>query len=775
MKKQKGMSLQDAMMNAMAYHNAGDLQTAERMYRQILKVVPNEPDMLHCLGLLMFKTKQYAAAESLIEKALKINPVIAPYFNSLALVQTERGMQKMAIGTYRKALELKPDYAEAYNNMGIAYQELNKFTEAGSCYRTALGLNPNYVVAMNNLAGLLGNEGKYEESQELFFKAASLKPDYADPLINIGVSQLEKGELDKALDYFLKAYQADASSAKACCYMGAAWFRKMDAKEARIWYTKAAELAPYDANIFATLGQLGREYGGVTQQVEGYYRRALELNPNHFVALIGMADCAIEARRDDEVRKMLDHAWKVSNAPVIKVRQAAMLPSMLLNSEEIDGLRAGFEQGLKALVEDKMTMGNAYTEHLGPNFYLAYHGRNDRDLQQLAATFYRQASPMLTYTAPHCSGAPRKEGRLRIGFISRYLNMRHTISKLSMGLLINLSRDLFDVTLLSSATEDNNSQLIIEQSGAQFCKVPRNLPMARDVIAEKEFDILFYTDIGMDPFTFFLAYSRLAPVQCVTWGHPVTTGIDTVDAFISSDLIESKDADGHYTEQLVRMANLPSYYYRPEIAMENKQRSDFGLPASGSVYLCPQSLFKIHPDYDAILADILRRDTDGVIALLEGTVFYWNDLLKERFERTIPDVAKRILFLPRLSSTDFFSLINVSDVVLDPIHFGSGNSAYETFHVGKAIVTMPSEFMRGRVTLGCYRQMGIEDAIADSPEEYARIAVALAKDSALRESVESRIKEKCPVIFENMAAVRELENVLVGLHGRITEGKVNNV
>ena len=66
---------------------------------------------------------------------------------------------------------------------------------------------------------------------------------------------------------------------------------------------------------------------------------------------------------------------------------------------------------------------------------------------------------------------------------------------------------------------------------------------------------MFYADLGMDIRTYFLAFARLAPVQCVTWGHPDTTGIPNMDYFISSDLIEADGAEKHYSETLYKSLN----------------------------------------------------------------------------------------------------------------------------------------------------------------------------------------------------------------------------
>ena len=81
------------------------------------------------------------------------------------------------------------------------------------------------------------------------------------------------------------------------------------------------------------------------------------------------------------------------------------------------------------------------------------------------------------------------------------------------------------------------------------------------------------------PFGYFLAFSRLAPVQCVSFGHPDTTGIPTMDYFVSNDLYETPGSEAHYSERLFRLHDLASlaYYYRPERSAQRKDRRHFGL------------------------------------------------------------------------------------------------------------------------------------------------------------------------------------------------------
>jgi predicted O-linked N-acetylglucosamine transferase (SPINDLY family) len=283
---------------------------------------------------------------------------------------------------------------------------------------------------------------------------------------------------------------------------------------------------------------------------------------------------------------------------------------------------------------------------------------------------------------------------------------------------------------------------------------------ARDLIAAEHLDVLFYPDIGMAPLTYFLAFARLAPVQCVSWGHPVTTGVAAIDYFISAKSIEPADAQSHYSERLILLERLPSYYFRPDNSATALTRAELGFPEDATLYLCPQSLFKLHPDFDVVLATLLRRDPRARLLLLSGIHKHWDRLLGARIAKAFPDVAGRVIFVPRIPQTQFFRLLLMADVILDPPFFGGGNTSYEAFAMGLPIVTWPGQFMRGRVTEGCYRQMGFTDLIADNLDSYIDIALRLANDRGWREQVNAEIASRSHALYEDAAVVAELEDFL---------------
>jgi predicted O-linked N-acetylglucosamine transferase (SPINDLY family) len=236
-----------------------------------------------------------------------------------------------------------------------------------------------------------------------------------------------------------------------------------------------------------------------------------------------------------------------------------------------------------------------------------------------------------------------------------------------------------------------------------------------------------------------------------------------MDYFISADHYELPDSEAHYSEKLFRMKDVAScaYYYKPVVPEPLKPRSHFGLDDDEHLYICPQVLFKFHPDFDEILGQILRADPKGRLILIEGRHPHWKELLQERFQRNIPDVTGRIQFLPAQNNQDFVNLIAVSDVMLDTIHFCGQNTTHEAMAVGTPVVTWPGAFHRARHTLGFYQRMGVMDCVARSGEEYARIAVRLGTDPGFREQVRQRIIAGRDIIWEERGVIEEYERFFI--------------
>jgi len=174
-----GLSFQqNTLQQALALHRAGRLPEAETLYRQILRVEPNNQDALHFLGVLAQQIGKNEIAVELISRALSYRPDYAEAHYNLGIALYALGKTDAAAASYRQALVLKRGYVEAHYNLGMALKDCGKLDEAVNSFRQALTLKPDYAEAQHNLGVTFSELGKLDEAVSCYKKTLSLKPDY---------------------------------------------------------------------------------------------------------------------------------------------------------------------------------------------------------------------------------------------------------------------------------------------------------------------------------------------------------------------------------------------------------------------------------------------------------------------------------------------------------------------------------------------------------------------------------------------------------------------
>jgi protein O-GlcNAc transferase len=754
------LTVAQALALAVQQHQAGQLRQAEQIYRAILKVEPQQIDALHLLGLLAYQQGRHELAHIYIRQALRLQPDFAEAHNNLGIVLQAQLKLAEAQASYQQALRLRPDNAEAHNNLGNLLQEQGQLVEAQACYQEALRHKPDYAEAFNNLANVLHKQGQLEEAVVNLRQALRLKPDYAEAHNNLGTVLRAQGQLAEAVASHQQALRCKPEFAEAYNNLGVLLHEQGRFAEALTCWQQALRLKPSYTEAYNNRGVALKDQKQLAEAVANY-RQALECSPNLVEAHINLANACRDEGKLEEAAAGYQHALRLRPSPSLRLARATLLPALYASTAEITTWRAQLQDNLAQLHREQVTL-DLTRQTARPLFFLAYQGLNDRDLQHEVARLY-VAPPHPAGRAAGLNPAARGDPRIQVGFVSQHFR-NHTIGELFRGVIAHLARADFAVTVFSLGGSHDTTAQFIQAHADTYVELPKNLRAARQQIAAHPLDVLVYPDIGMDELTYSLAFSRLAPVQCVTWGHPVTTGIPTIDYYLSSELFETAEAEQHYTETLVRLPELPCYCYPVTPPAALKGRDYFGLPAEGHVYACPQSLFKFHPDFDALLGGILRQDPHGVLVLNRAdqpSYRHWEERLQKRFAVTLADVQERIRFLPRLSHAEYLNLNAVSDVILDTIHFNGGNTSLKALALGVPIVTLPSAYLRGRLTLALYKKMQVLDCVADTSAEYIQLAVRLGTEPDYRAHLRAKILEANAVLYENVAGVRALEGFLL--------------
>lgn len=733
------LSTEQLLQLAIAHHQAGRLPEAERLYRIILQTQPRHSDANHNLGVLAIQVKQPVASLPYFKGALEANPNQGQYWLSYLDALIQAGETEAARQVLQQARQrgVKNDTGALEARLGPARQDFNAFSYlfAEGRYKEALPLAqtmtvdfPQHGIGWKALGVVYKQLGRSAEALDSMLKAVSLLPNDAEAHSNLATVLRELGQLDSAEKSCRRALEIRPEFSEAHNNLGTTLRDLGRLDDAVMSYRRALEINPHMAEAHSNLGAVLQDLGQPDHAVMAYHR-ALEIKPLNLQYAI--------------------HAY-------------LLLPAFAETLGAMVAWRERYQNGISALADATGTLEEPGRNVNPLSFYLAYHNCNDRKVMEALCGLFRARLPELTIASPHVSSRRQlvaRGQRIRIGFLSEFL-VEHTIGKLYLGFISHLDRSRFEVVVIHTPkSKRDNFRQHLDVRADKVLTLPSYLKGQQQAVLAEKLDVLFYPDIGMAPPTYFLAHARLAPVQVVGWGHPDTTGLDTMDYFVSAVSIEPEDAEEHYTERLIRLNRLPCYYQPWVVPARIPSRTTMGLPETGTLYGCPQSLFKFHPDFDAVLASVAEGDPAGHIVLLDGKHSIWAKQLKARWAKAAPILLERVRFLPHMPLDHFMALIAHVDVLLDPIHFGSGNTLYEAMVYGTPVVTWPGQFMRGRIVAGAYQQMGITDApIARRLEDYAPLALDFGRDQerrrALRQaSLESAGRE----LFEDMRAVREFE------------------
>jgi protein O-GlcNAc transferase len=592
-----------------------------------------------------------------------------------------------------------------------------------------------------------------EKELEKAIQNESIDPDYYNDL---GYALQDQGKLDEAIACYQKALQIKPDSVAAYFNLGSAFQDQGKLNDAICYYQKTLELRPDMAGAYINLGNAFQTQGKLDEAI-ACYQKALQIKPDSVAAYFNLGSAFQDQGELDKAILCYKSALQHQSDAGIEVKTCLALPVISRSKEAITRSRRILIEKIENLREKGLSLEDPNEQVGSTHFLLAYHGLNDKEIQKKIASFYIHTCPGLARSFSPRTKTHRIGDRIRLGIISRHL-FDHTIGNINHGIIKQLSREKFHVKLFRFPGEEDHLSKDIDSSADDVVILPTKLKSARKKIAGHPLDILFYLDIGMEPLTYFLAFSRLAPVQCVTWGHPVTTGIPNIDYYISSETAEPPCAQDHYSEQLVQLKRLVMYCYRPEMDEKIPPQAKFGFSEDHKLYVCPQTLFKLHPDFDEILGAILRRDSHGLLVLFQGRYKHWERLWLDRFAHTFPDEVSRVRFLPRMSKKEYLSFLRVADVLLDTLHFSGGYTSLLSFACGVPVVTWPGTLMRGRLTLALYKQMGVLDCVANDVHSYIDIAFRLANDKMWADEVRTKIKARAGVLFEDNEVLHELES-----------------
>lgn len=511
-------------------------------------------------------------------------------------------------------------------------------------------------------------------------------------------------------------------------------------------------------------------------QARAHYWLSVLLQSNHRLDALRHAQWTLELLPDDPAAQQQlkriygdlaardfgpELAQQLNRQPAVihdLLNALTLLPAIPENSGEIEICTRVIERTVACLADQPL----AFDADL-PAYDLAFpqiltyyglDGEREKRLRQAYARLFAQIKPL--------NMPPTRSGR--IAFVAGR-GRTPMLLRFQGGLMRQLPKLSPQLEWILAAPAGHEAEIAQQLPGWSYLPLPDRLPQAASQLAAANCDLLYYWEYGLDPLSYFLSFYKPARVQCIGEGWPATSGVMTMDYFLSCSHFESPNASGFYSEKLVTLPGLPYQGLMPALPGQPLSRDHWGFGPAQRIYLCPQDPLKLHPSMDSIFAELLAADSQAVLVLIA----YQPEIgrrLYQRLQRHCPQHAARMRMLPRMPAHEYLSLILAADVALDSWPYGGGGTNTDLLACGTPVVTLPGPQMRSRITASLLRSIGLPELIADSPQAYLEIALHSARDQGQRPRIREIMRARGRALLEESLKPRDFVALLEELIAR---------
>ena len=596
--------------------------------------------------------------------------------------------------------------------------------------------HPNERWIVFRCAHHYGEIGQIEKAIAAYDKAIDLKPS-AKAHYQVAMLHKKQMQFEDCIEHLEDTLQLNADHLPARGELLYLMAMKGDLERFNAHVSAEGLSQDQLARSYNRLGQT-LVYFGERQQAMEWFDKAVQLQPQSF-----------------------DYQWS----------KHLTVPTIYRNDEDLSNSRQQYLRGLETITtmyenlpDAERNQAHRCTEKL-TNFEIHYQSDQDMEVQRpYGALLHR----IMSHSYPQYSQSlvrkhPEGRRRIRIGFASWGCFFTHSNYKTHGTLITELDQDRFEVFAYALSPTIDRTTEEIKQRCEHYLPFGGSVEALRQRIHDDQLDILVYPGIGMEPIAHRLATLRLAPVQCTSWGHPVTSGLPTIDYYLSSDLMEPENAQENYSEKLIRLPNLgvsqmppglPNFFREPELLK--------GRPRPATIFLCSQNILKMMPRHDYLFARILKNVPDSEIWFIQSKRQDITDTFSDRLRTVCQsyglDFAKRCLLLPRLGKAEFCYVNEFADIMLDTSFWSGCNTTFETLVHGTPVITLPGTTMRGRHTAAILQLHSLDQLICNSEQEYIALAEKLAHDKDFYSEIKQQIDSVQGDLFGDETVIQALED-----------------
>jgi superkiller protein 3 len=534
---------------------------AETIWREILRVEPNNGKAYNNLGNALRRQGKLAEALAAHQKALQLNHNDAEAYVGIGNVLNAQGKPEEALAYHKKALQLNPKLAIAYNGLGNALYNQEKLEEAVTAYQKAIELDPKFAYAYNNLGNALKDQKKLDEAVAAYQKAIELDPKLAIAYNGLGNALYNQEKLEEAVAAFQKAIELDPKYAIAYSNLGIALYDQKKLDEAVAAYQKAIELDPKYATAYSNLGNALYNQEKLEEAVAAY-QKAIELDPKYAIAYSNLGIALYNQEKLD--------------AAISKYKTALSLPEDTSGTPTTAHTLANNGLGLALQDQGELKKAIQYfdeSEKLDPDYiYARNNNKAARDLlteQENKLGSVEDDSPWLPKNDPNL---PVKRSVVRI--TAKFSNSERQGLEVGTGVVIQRNANRTLILTGRHVIFDGNDQG--ENIQVEFFSVPpanrvrmkRNAKLLKMTSTEDKLDLAVLEISGklpedIQPLSISTTIDPIMPIQII--GHDAQRGEDKSWSVKSGKIIV-KNQELEISETELR----PGYSGSPVIDSENR-------------------------------------------------------------------------------------------------------------------------------------------------------------------------------------------------------------
>ncbi len=638
-------------------------------------------------------------AEPLYRQILAREPHNPDALQFLGLLLDHRGRHESAVQLIQQAIAISPTIAHYHNNLGEALRKCSRSHEAAAAFRQALSLRPDNPVSWYNLGLVLAELKQFAEAVDAYHQAILHHRNFAEAYNNLAIALVALDRTDQAIAAYKTAIEVAPTAPFSYINLAMLLARLRRYDEAIPLGEKATQLNPTHAETHYNLGILFFERGRIADAI-ACFGKTIELDPRHALAHNNAGNLFREIGEPDRALDFIRRSLAIHFDPSLYIN----LVSTLYHSPESP----------PALVRQEH---ERWTE-----------------LTTAALT------PYSTWANDRTA-----DRRLRIGYVSPDFR-EHSVAYFLEPILANHDPRHVEVFCYSDVKEPDNLTTRLKSLAHTWRDVTA---LSHEQLAERirtdAIDLLI--DLaGQTTGSRLAAFAlRPAPIQITYLGYPNTTGVKQIDYKITDRHADPPETtETFYTERLLRLPETFLCYRIPRTLPDISPLP--ALKTSSITFACFNPISKINPQVAALWSRILAEVPNSRL-LIKSHVLH-DPTTRELIARRLAGngIPQDRLELQGRTKTheEHIALYNQVDIALDPFPYNGTTTTCEALAMGVPVVTLAGISHISRVGVSLLTNIGLSHLIAESADDYIRIAKNLATNlpdlAKLRSTLRDRLQ-----------------------------------